>query len=262
MIHPFAERGSTAMKGWTAASIFLSAALCAAGLVVSPPLFAQGAAPSTGTAPAPAPVQSTPLPPPGASPQTGSPPPPASTQPAPAPPASASPGAAGARPTLVERAGDPMDVDEVTLPAKPVAILSGTSTWDDGFTNLRNVFRKIEDELKRAGMAPAGRPLAIFVETDDTTFRYDAMVPIDRAPASRPPTMPQDIRFGTTPEGRALRFVHKGPYDDIDSTYETITAYLDAKGIVVKDAFIEEYVNDAKDAQDPELEINIFVQPR
>ena len=30
----------------------------------------------------------------------------------------------------------------------------------------------------------------------------------------------------------------------------------------MKDAFIEEYVNDAKDAQDPELEINIFVQPR
>ncbi len=157
------------MKGWTAASIFLSAALCAAGLVVSPPLFAQGAAPSTGTAPAPAPVQSTPLPPPGASPQTGSPPPPASAQPAPAPPASASPGAAGARPTLVERAGDPMDVDEVTLPAKPVAILSGTSTWDDGFTNLRNVFRKIEDELKRAGMAPAGPPLANIRATNDTT---------------------------------------------------------------------------------------------
>jgi effector-binding domain-containing protein len=155
-----------------------------------------------------------------------------------------------------------MDVDEVTLPGKPAAILSGSSTWDDGFTNLRNAFRKIEDELKRAGMAPAGRPLATFVETDDSSFRYDALIPIERAPASRPPTMPPDIRFGVTPEGRAFRFVHKGPYDDIDSTYETITAYLDAKGIVVKDAFTEEYVNDAKDAQDDELEINIFVQPR
>lgn len=155
-----------------------------------------------------------------------------------------------------------MDVDEVTLPAKPAAILSGSSTWDDGYVNLRNAFRRIEEELTKAGLAPAGRPLAIFLQTDDTNFTYEALVPIARQPEARPPTLPQDIRLGTTPEGKALRFVHKAPYDDIDSTYETITAYLDAKGVVVKDAFIEEYVNDAKDAQDAELEINIFVQPR
>ncbi|MFL5234743.1 MAG: GyrI-like domain-containing protein, partial [Microvirga sp.] len=111
------------------------------------------------------------------------------------------------------------------------------------------------------GITPAGRPIAVFVQTDDIGFRYDAMIPIERAPEGRPNLTPE-IRFGTTPSGRALRFVHKGPYDDIDSTYETVTAYLDAKNIEVKDSFVEEYVSDLNSADDSNLEINIFAMPK
>jgi effector-binding domain-containing protein len=222
------------------------------------------------TAPRPAPVEATPLPPPGGAPQ---PAPPTSASSgaggvtltqepaAPAGPPAATPAPATARPTLVPSAGDPMDVAEVTLPGKPVAALSGESTWDEGFENLKNAFARIEGELGKAGIRPAGRPVTVFVETDDMGFRYEAMVPVERAPEGRP-TLTSDIRFARTPEGKAYHFVHKGPYDDIDSTYETITAYLDAKGIVAKDVFIEEYVTDFTDSADTSLEINIFVQPR
>ena len=71
-----------------------------------------------------------------------------------------------------------------------------------------------------------------------------------------------EIKFGKTPEGKAFRFVHKDAYEEIDGTYETITAYLDAKDIVARDAFIEEYVAEMKDATDPDLEVNIYVQPK
>ena len=71
-----------------------------------------------------------------------------------------------------------------------------------------------------------------------------------------------EIKFGKTPEGKAFRFVHKDAYEEIDGTYETITAYLDAKDIVARDAFIEEYVSEMKDATDPDLEVNIYVQPK
>lgn len=176
-------------------------------------------------------------------------------------PAPTSPPAASDRPTLVPDAGDPVDVDEVTLPAKPVAMLSGKSTWEEGFSTLKKTFQRIEDELAKAGIAPAGRPITVFTQTDDDGFRYEAMIPIDRAPEGRPTPSP-DIRFGATPSGRALRFVHKGPYDDIDSTYETVTAYLDAKGVEVKDAFVEEYVSDLTSSDDASLEINIFALPK
>jgi effector-binding domain-containing protein len=191
-------------------------------------------------------------------------PPPAGAQP-PAPPqggAQTPPaGAIANLPTLVPESGDSGNVDEVVLPAKPVAIMSGQSNWEDALKNLRAAIQHVRDELGKAGIPIAGRPLTVFVETSDESFKFDAMVPVDKAPEGTP-AVASDIRFGTTPPGKAYRFVHKGPYDEIDSTYETITAYLDAKDIVAKDAFVEEYVNEVADPTDPNLEINIFVQPK
>jgi effector-binding domain-containing protein len=176
-------------------------------------------------------------------------------------PAPAPQGAAANLPTLVPESSDSSNVDEVMLPTKPVAIMSGQSNWEDALKNLRAAIQHVRDELGKAGIAIAGRPLTVFVETSDENFKFDAMVPIDKAPEGTPATA-ADIRFGATPAGKAYRFVHKGPYDEIDSTYETITAYLDAKDIVAKDAFIEEYANEIVDPTDPNLEINIFVQPK
>ena len=221
--------------------------------------------------PRPGPVETAPLSPPSAAPEaaprtqdspggvTLTQEPPAAPGPAPAP-APVSP-AAAARPTLLPAPGDPHDVKEVALPAKPAAMMAGESTWDEGLDKLKQAFATLEGELARAGIRPAGRPITLFLGTDDAGFRYEAMVPVDPAGAARLP-LSAEIRYGRTPEGRAYHFVHRGPYEDIDSTYETITAYLDAKGIVAKDVFIEEYVTDLSDSTDDSLEINIFVQPR
>lgn len=187
-------------------------------------------------------------------------PPPASANPAP-PPADANP-AAPARQTLLPEAGDPSNVDEVVLTAKPVLILSGTSDWDGGLKNIRESFAKIEAELARLNIVPTGRPIVLYTQTTDDNFKFDAMIPIAAAPGSAPADLAKDMRFGETPSGKAYRFVHKGAYDDIDNTYETITTYLEAKDIVARDAFMEEFVNDVSDAADTKLEANIFVQPK
>jgi effector-binding domain-containing protein len=173
----------------------------------------------------------------------------------------AAPGQSAALPTLVPDPGDTSDVDEVVLPAKPVLIMSGQSNWENGLKTMRATFAHIREEAAKAGLTVAGRPVTVFSETSDDNFKYDAMIPVARAPEPGV-AMPAEIRAGTTPSGKAYRFVHKGPYDEIDSTYETITAYLDAKDIQAKDAFVEEYVTDAGDPTDPSLEINIFVQPK
>lgn len=199
----------------------------------------------------------------GASAQT-----PTLTQPAPpvsAPmispvPVPAAPAAAGL-PTLVPGVGDSSDVDEVLLPEKPALVLSGSAKWEGALATLRAAFARVTAELAKDGLAPAGRPVSVFTQTGDDGFKFDAMVPVAALPATLP-TLPPEMRFATTPSGKAYRFVHKGPYDDIDTTYETVTAYLDAKDIVAKDAFVEEYIDDVTDPGDPNLAINIFVQPK
>jgi effector-binding domain-containing protein len=229
-------------------------ALCSSvALAQTPP----AANPSPAAPEAPAPAQ------PGAAPQG-----PATAQPAPAAPAPATPAPTtpapaqqAGRTTLFPNPSDPTGVEEGVLVAKPTVVLNGISTWDEAFTNLKNAFAKIEGELKKAGIAPTGRPLTIFVDTDDNGFKYEAMVPIAQVPEGKTELTPE-IKFGKTPEGKSFRFVHKDAYDEIDGTYETITAYLDIKEIVAKDAFIEEYVSEFTDSQDTNFEVNIYVQPK
>ena len=88
------------------------------------------------------------------------------------------------------------------------------------------------------------------------------MLPVAAPAGGPPPAFGGGVKLSVSPTGKALRFLHVAPYDDIDSTYETITAYLEAKSIAVKDAFLEEYVSDLKDPGDPNLEINVYVQPK
>jgi effector-binding domain-containing protein len=168
---------------------------------------------------------------------------------------------AALRQTLVATPGDANDVDEVSLPAKPAAILAGRAKWEEAVPSLKAAFQRIEADLAKAGIQPVGRPIAVFAKTDDDGFQYDAMIPIAAMPDPKPAES-DGLRFGTTPSGRALRFPHKGSYDEIDGTYETLTAYLDAKDVVVQDKFIEEYVTDLNDKADEKLDVNIYALPK
>ncbi len=212
----------------------------------------------------PQPVQPAPTLPGPAEPQPVQPPPtlPPPGQPLPAPPAQQQTGVPDPNATLAGKRGDSSDIDEVALVAKPVLALSGQATWDQGFQKLSESFNILRAEAQKAGLPVAGRPLSLFVETTDDGFRFEAMLPVARSVGGQVPAFGPGVRLGASPAGRALRFLHVAPYDDIDSTYETITAYLEAKSIAVKDAFLEEYVSDLRDPGDPNLEINVYVQPK
>lgn len=225
--------------------------LLAGCLLLSVPVLAQEAAPPAVTNPLP--TTTTPDP---KKPDTADIPVPAQAGAAPA----ATP-TASARKTLVETPGDANDVDEVSLPAKPAAILTGRAKWEEAVPSLKASFKRIEEDLAKAGIVATGRPLAVFAKTDDDGFQYDAMIPIAAMPDPKPAES-DGLRFGSTPSGRALRFPHKGSYDEIDGTYETLTAYLDAKDVVVQDKFIEEYVTDLNDKSDEKLDVNIYALPK
>ena len=66
-------------------------------------------------------------------------------------------------------------------------------------------------------------------------------------------------RSASRREGQALKFVHRGSYEDLDNTYEAITNYLDDKRMEAKDMFIEEYVTDPVTADSKKLVVNVYV---
>ena len=84
------------------------------------------------------------------------------------------------------------------------------------------------------------------------------MIPVE-TPTGGPGDLGADAKLGATPAGKAIKFQHRGAYDDVDSTYEAITAYLDEKGYDAQNVFVEEYLNDPKGADDTALALDIYV---
>lgn len=152
--------------------------------------------------------------------------------------------------------------DSFNMIAKPALVLHGQSSWDNGYQKLKDTFEKLKTSAQSAGMMITGYPVTIFIATTENDFQFDAMLPIDKVPTQLPSNFPIEMHIGSTPSGHAMRFVHQAPYDEIDNAYEQITAYLDAKEIDVRDAFIEEYVTLGATDKDPSTTINIVIQPK
>jgi effector-binding domain-containing protein len=156
--------------------------------------------------------------------------------------------------------GVPSDASTETLdvPSRTTAIFSGQAKWDDGFTAIKDAQIKIKAEVDKAGLTITGSPITVFTQTDDNGFSYEAMLPIAKKPTGKDELSP-DVKLGSSPSGKAIKFQHRGPYDDIDSTYDLITAFLDEKGLESRDFFIEEYLTQLTSAEDPSLQVDIYV---
>lgn len=213
----------------------LAFGLFLAVLVARPePVFAQtpAAAPSAGDA-TPAPVS------PGVN----------------AKPAPSTPAETGSKPPP----GVPDDASAVTLELtpRPVAFTSASAEWADGFKSVVGEIAKVEAAVKKAGLAPAGHPFALFVATGDKSFQFEAMVPLAAKPEGK--DLADGVKIGESPSGKAIKFLHRGAYDDIDSTYDLITAFLDEKGLESQNRFVEEYLTDTTEPDDANLEADIYV---
>ena len=235
---------------------------CRLALVALIPAAAMSFGPSVALAqtPSPAPAASaSPSPAPSASPS-----PAASASPAPAasptPAASASPSpspvpppAAAATPAPVQTA-DPFGL-ETTLEARKVVMVKGTANWDSAFDTLVDAFKALNALLDKQGIKHAGNSMIVYTSTDDTGFTFLAEIPIDQDPKN----LTKDMSIGKSPEGKALKFVHRGSYDNMDNTYEAITNHLDDKKLEAKDTFIEEYITDPLKTAEDKLVINVYV---
>jgi len=203
----------------------------------SPAPSASPAAPAASATPAPAPSAS---PAPAASPAA---PPAAAETPATPPPAVAP-----------VQTADPFG-QEITLEPKTVVVLKGSANWDSAFDTLIDSFKSLSALLDKQGIKPSGNPMIVYTSTDDAGFTFLAEIPVDQEPKN----LTKAMSMGKSPEGKALKFVHRGSYDNMDNTYEAITNHLDDKKLEAKDTFIEEYITDPLKTAEDKLVINVYV---
>jgi effector-binding domain-containing protein len=146
--------------------------------------------------------------------------------------------------------------EEVTLVEKTIVYIAGSGMWDSAFETITNSLKTVNGAMAKLGLKANGAPMTIYTATDDTGFQFQAAVPVAQAP-----TMPagSEIVVGKSPAGKALKFVHRGSYDAMDTTYEAITNYLDEKQLEAKDLFVEQYMKDPITTPEDDLVIEVYV---
>jgi effector-binding domain-containing protein len=145
--------------------------------------------------------------------------------------------------------------EQIALSAKTVITTKGTANWDTAFETLLGSLKTLTAALEKDGGKAAGNSMIVYTSTDDTGFSYLAEIPVEQEPKNLPST----ISVAKSPEGKALKFVHRGSYENMDNTYEAITNHLDDKKLEAKDTFIEEYITDPLKTQEDKLVINVYV---
>jgi effector-binding domain-containing protein len=133
--------------------------------------------------------------------------------------------------------------------------MRGNANWDSAFDTLIDSFKALSALLDKQGIKPTGNSMIIYTATDDTGFTYLAEIPVEQEPKN----LAKDMSIGKSPEGKALKFVHRGSYDNMDNTYEAITNHLDDKKLEAKDTFVEEYITDPLKTAEDKLVINVYV---
>jgi effector-binding domain-containing protein len=166
---------------------------------------------------------------------------------APAPPAESTPAA--------QAPNNPFG-EEVTLTPKTIVYMKGNSTWDTALDSLIDAFKSVYAYVDKQGLKRTGPAMTIYIQADDTGFQFQAAVPIAEIPKDIPMG---DIAVGLSPGGRALKFVHRGSYDSMDTTYEAITNYLDEKRLEAQDLFIEEYATDPVTTPEDKFVVTVYV---
>ena len=194
-------------------------------------------------------------PPPAAPPAASTP-----ATPAPSPSPSSTPSPAAEAPATPPPAPGPVQTadpfgEQIELTPKMVVIVKGSANWDAAFDTLIESFKTLTALLDKQGIKPTGNPMIVYTSTDDTGFTFMAEIPVDQEPKNLTKTM----SMGKSPDGRALKFVHRGSYDNMDNTYEAITNHLDDKKLEAKDTFIEEYITDPLKTAEDKLVINVYV---
>ena len=157
-----------------------------------------------------------------------------------------------------------LDSMEVEVPPTPAVQLAVTCATDHAAiaAAMQSSFARLGEFMAQNKLAPAGPPRAIYTSWGTTTA-FTLAFPVAAPPVTE---SAPDIVMGTLAGGRALRFVHRGPYDTIRTTYGQIDAWLRERGAIKTDAdwarykgMWEEYLGEPGTVPDSELSTNIYL---
>ncbi len=128
-------------------------------------------------------------------------------------------------------------------------------------------FGVLQEFVAARALVPSGPPRAIYHTYGPAGTRFTLAIPIEARPRDK--VTGHTVRIEEMGGGKALRFTHTGPYERLRDTYDAISGWLTAEGMMASEAdwanfmpMWEEYAADPTTTRAEELVTHIYLPLR
>ena len=129
---------------------------------------------------------------------------------------------------------------------QPTAVVRSTIAVSDIPKFLGRAYAAVMRVLAIQGITPVGGPFAYYRGAPTTTVEIEAGFPV-----AVPCASDGDVLAGELPGGTIATATHVGPYETMVDTYERLTNWISAQGLLPGEAMWESYLTDPQQEPDP-----------
>jgi effector-binding domain-containing protein len=154
-----------------------------------------------------------------------------------------------------------MQSETVQTKSQPMIYVSYRATMDSGEIGQKmgEAFQTLGTFIGINNIEVAGPALAVYSDYTETGMKMGIGFPVAAAALGK---ATGEIKAGTTPAGKAMKFVHRGPYDKLRETHGEIEAHFETEGLPMAPVAWEVYVTDPNTTPDADLVTEIFCRFR
>jgi effector-binding domain-containing protein len=129
---------------------------------------------------------------------------------------------------------------------QPTAVVRSTIAVTEIPKFLGHAYEAVMRVLASQGITPVSEPFAYYLGAPTTTVDLEAGFPVAVPCAAGGEVVPSELPGGTFATG-----MHVGPYETMVETYQHLTTWITAHGLVPGEAMWETYLSDPQQEPDP-----------
>ena len=123
--------------------------------------------------------------------------------------------------------------------SQPTAVVRSTIAVSEIPKFLRHAYEAVMRALASQGMTPVGGPFAYYMDAPTATVELEAGFPVAAPCAPSGEVVASELPGGTIATG-----THISPYETMVDTYQHLTTWVRAQGLVPGGAMWETYLSD------------------
>lgn len=141
----------------------------------------------------------------------------------------------------------------ITQPAQQVLSIRTHTSIQELPQTLGKAYGAIEQYLGEIGEIPGGAPFVAYYNMDMQNLDIEAGFPVLKQLVGR-----GEIQSSVIPGGEKATCIYTGPYNEIASAYEELSAWITRQGYRASGVAYEFYLNDPAETPPQELQTQIL----